>query len=474
MTAEICARSATSLVDALAEGELAPTDILAAIQERVSAVNPTVNALVTFCYDRARERMSEPEGGGVENLAPLHGLPIPIKDSYEVSGVRTTWGSLAYRHHIAKRSDYLVEAIEAAGGVVFAKSNTPEFEAGAHTFNEVFGHTLNPWNLSRSAAGSSGGAAVAVATGMAPIAQGSDFACSLRYPASFCGVVGLRPSPGLVPQGPNSLPFQSLSVIGPLARTVADCGLALDAMCRFDRRDPLSRPMGTTNFRKAAETLIMAPRVAFSEDLGIAHVDPEIRRIVAGAVDKLTAAGLTVEEAHPDPSNVHAAFRPLRAFQFAALYGGVLEGMRDQLKPDVIWNIEEGRKMTSRELVRAESARARQRRATLDFLEDHRFLITPTAPVEPFPVGERYVTKIDGHDMLTYLDWLTLGFAITVAGCPAISIPCGSTRSGLPVGMQIVGRPYADASLLAFAAWCEDVLGVKLEKPIDPPSGEDL
>ncbi|HEY6631388.1 MAG TPA: amidase [Rhizobiaceae bacterium] len=466
MSEQLWSKDALTVVNLLRNREISPQEALDATEARVRAVNPDVHALPTLCFERARDRLKSNRSAG-DTL--LGGLPIPIKDSYPVVGVRTTFGSRVYEHNIADHSDFLVEAIEASGGVVFAKSNTPEFEAGANTFNEVFGRTLNPWDTRLSPAGSSGGAAVAVATGMAAIAQGSDFACSLRYPAAFCGVVGLRPSPGVVPQGPGGVPGQTLSVIGPLARNVADCGLGLQAMARFDTRDPLSRPMADVDFALSAQRHEKPARLAFSADLGVADLDPEIRRVVTAAVRKLAGSGVDVAESSPDLSAADGAFRTLRAHQFAAARGELLDGPeRELLKPELIWNIEEGLKLTSAEISAAMRERARCRSSLLTFLDEHEFLLSATAPVPPFPVEERYVSRIAGRTLGTYLDWLVLGYAITVTGCPAISIPCGFTSEGLPVGMQIVGRPYSEARLLSVAAWCEDALGARLMHPIDP------
>lgn len=460
--------SACEAVDHLKTGVLKPAELLAALAERTAAVNPIINALPTLCFDRAHAVCGEMETSGSAFPSPLHGLPVPIKDSYEVEGVRTTWGSLAFKDHVAQRSDYAVQSIENAGGVVYAKSNTPEFEAGANTFNAVFGPTLNPWNTSRSAAGSSGGAAAAVASGAAFLAQGSDFACSLRYPASFCGIVGLRPTPGLIPQGPSPVPYQTLSVIGPLARSVADIGLGLDAMAGFDARDPLTRPVAAASYRNAAERPSRPRRFAYSCDLGVAVVSNQVQEIVGAAVEKLEKAGPSVETASPDLTACHDAFRPLRAFQFSATRHPVLATARDKLKPEVVWNIEEGMKLVAADLAEAEHKRAMLRHEMHRFLEMHSFLLAPTAPVAPNPVEERYVSEIEGTELETYLDWLVLGYAITVTGCPAISVPCGMTDEGLPVGLQIVASPHREHDLLQMAAWCEQVLGAGLSRPIDP------
>lgn len=471
MSRPLWSEDAVTLVELLRRREITPQEVLNATRERVEVVNPVVNALPTLCFERAEKQLAS---RGDLPATALGGLPIPIKDSYAVADVRTTYGSRVYGNHLPDISDYLVEAIEDSGGIVFAKSNTPEFEAGANTFNDVFGRTLNPWDTRLSPAGSSGGAAVAVATGMAAIAQGSDFACSLRYPAAFCGVVGLRPSPGLIPQGPAGVPGQTLSVIGPLARTVADAGLGLAAMAHFDARDPLSRPLADQHFALAARQPVKPPRLGFSVDLGIADIEPEVRDIVTAAVERLTREGVDVSAASPDLSSADRAFRPLRAHQFAAARGRLLDGSeRELLKPEVIWNIEQGLKLTSAELSQAVREQAHARDAMLAYLDRHEFLVSATTPVEPYPVEERYVSRIGGRELPTYLDWLILGYAVTVTGCPAISIPCGFTARGLPVGLQIVGRPYSEAQLLSIAAWCEDVLGCRMTHPIDPRAGGD-
>lgn len=468
MTEALWSKPATVVVGMLREGEVSPREVLASLAERIAAVDPAVNALPTLCLDRAERAVLALEALPPAERGLLAGLPISIKDAYNVEGVRTTLGSLAFANHVPTESDYMVEAIEAAGGIIYAKSNTPEFQAGANTFNDVFGKTLNPWDTTRSAAGSSGGAAVAVATGMAHIAQGADNACSLRYPASFCGVVGLRPTPGLVPQGPSVLPHQVFSVIGPLARTVADVGLGLDAMRAFDPRDPRSHPLTNERYHLAAGAPRQPACAAFSMDLGLARVGWEVQGVVRSAVERLAVDGVMVEEATPDLAETDAAYRPLRAFQFAALYRDALERHRAVLKPEVVWNIEQGLKLTAAELATAEGARARVRAKLLSFLDRHEFLITPTAPVPPYPVTWRHVGEIDGEKLATYIDWLVLGYAITTTGCPAISIPCGFTEAGLPVGLQIVGKPFGEAALLSFAAWCEFVLQASIRAPIDP------
>lgn len=465
--------SAVNVVERIAAGDISAREALISIARRVEAVDSQVNALPTLCFDRAFRYLEELEKRPPAERGRFYGLPWTIKDSAAVAGVRTTYGSLAYADYVPGPSDYVVDAIEAAGGAVYAKSNTPEFEAGANTFNEVFGRTLNPWDVTRSAGGSSGGAAVAVATGMAFLSQGSDFACSLRFPAAFCNVVGLRPSPGLIPQGPSSLPMQVLSIMGPLARTVEDAALALDGMARFDVRDPLCRPLpAKQSYLEAARRATPPKSAAYSLTLGLAEVDRGVRAVVEEAIDKLVRAGLDVDAADPDLRSSDSVFRTLRAFQFAALRRDALEAHRQKLKPEVVWNIEEGLRLSAADIASAEAERGSLRRAMIAFLDTHGILITPTAPVEPFPVEQRYVDEIEGKKLTTYLDWMVLGYAISVCGCPAISIPCGRTSTGLPVGLQLVAKPYAEAELLSAAAWCEAVLQSALRVPIDPAASQ--
>ena len=478
MITELLKMSACSLVDALKKREVKQSEILKDLENRHQEVDGILNALPTTCFERAFEAASKLEDiKGIKFLdtfRPLFGLPIPIKDSYRVAGVRTTYGSKAYANYIPDSSDISVSTIEKSGGIVFAKSNTPEFEAGASTFNEVFGFTRNPLNLSRSVGGSSGGAAAAVAAGLAHIAQGSDFACSLRFPASFCGLVGLRPTPGLVPQGPSKMPFQSLSVTGPIARSVADLGLALDALKGSDNLDPLSgqNSANTYPYRKAGENPKKVKKFAFSMDLNVAVVSKEVKEVVSNAIVKLEKSGCKVNYDCPNLLESHFVFDTLRAFQFATLWSSALLENRDKLKPEVIWNIERGLNLDIKNLIDAERIRSKLRLGMIDFLEKNNFLITPTAPVTPPPYEQRYVESIEGIETQSYIDWLALGYAISITGCPSVSIPCGFTSDGLPVGMQIVSLPNRECELVSFAAWIEQVFALNLHLPVST-FGED-
>lgn len=471
MNAELWNKTACEIVDALASGEISRLEVLESLERRYETVNPIINALPTNCFKRAKRVIKNNTNNFFAQQKPLLGLPVPIKDSYSVSGVRTTFGSLAFKDFVSKHSDLVTQTLEKSGAVIYAKSNTPEFEAGASTFNDVFGITRNPWNIKCSTAGSSGGAAASVATGMAFIAQGSDFACSIRYPAAFCGIVGLRPTPGLVPQGPNRLPHQNLSVIGPLARNIEDIGLAMDAMVAFDLQDPLTHPGFQKGYRAAALSPKKPQNLGFSMDLnGLAIVSSEVKNLVSKAIQLLEDEGIKINYSCPDMSEADKAFRPLRAAQFAGMWSHVLQDDRDVLKPEVVWNIEQGLKLNASDISEATLKRNKIRNDVLKYLKVNKFLVLPAAPVVANLAEDRYVTDIDGVPMKDYLEWLLLGYAISLTGCPAIAIPCGFSNRGLPIGIQIVARPYDEINLLRLAVWLESLLGQKIENPIDPIS----
>jgi amidase len=460
--------TACAIVDKLNSGDVTPLDLLDALEKRIAEVDGQVNALPTLCFDRARTRARELMKKPVGDRGLLAGMPVPIKDLTNVEGVLTTQGSPIYRDNVPARSDIVVERLESNGGLIYAKSNTPEFGAGAHTFNEVFGATRNPWDLSRSSAGSSGGAAVALATGMAWLAHGTDMGGSLRNPASFCGVVGMRPSIGRVAHTPAAKIDRNLTVHGPMARTIEDLALLLDAMSGEHPADPLSLPLLPTSFLSAARSGKRPKRVAYSPDLGITPVDPEVAAITRKAAMRFAEAGAIVEEAHPDLREAHECFHVLRAFDFAITKAALLRTKRDQLKPEVIWNIEEGLKLTVEQLERAEAQRVAMSARTLEFFNTYDLLLTPATIVAPFPIEHRYVAECAGKKFDNYVEWLAIVYAITLACCPALSLPCGFTASGLPVGLQVVAPPRGEAQLLAGAKVLEDILGVRGTTPIDP------
>jgi amidase len=465
---ELVRETACAVIDKLNAGEVTPLDLLDVLEARIAEVDGKVNALPTLCFDRARTHakalMQKPLG----ERGLLAGLPVPIKDLFNVKGTLNTQGSPIFKDTISASSDIVVEHLESSGGVVYAKSNTPEFGAGANTFNEVFGATLNPWDLSKSAAGSSGGAAVALATGMAWLAHGTDMGGSLRNPASFCGIVGMRPSIGRVAHTPAAKIDRNLSVHGPMARNVEDLALFLDAMSGENPGDPLSLPLLPNSFLSAARSGKGPMRVAFSPDLGITPVDPEVAAITRKAAARFAEAGAIVEEAHPDLREAHECFHVLRAFDFAISKAALLRSKRDQLKPEVIWNIEEGLKLTVEQLERAEAQRVAMTTRTLEFFKTYDLLLAPATIVAPFPIENRYVAECAGKKFDNYVEWLGIVYAITLVCCPALSLPCGFTAKGLPVGLQMVAAPRGEARLLAGAKVLEDILGLRGTTPIDP------
>lgn len=472
--------TAREAVAGLKNGDFTPIELIDAAERRVEQVDGAVNALVTRCFDRARAqaraqaqaqaraRTLSASTAGSDAPGRLHGLPIAIKDLTDVAGVRTTLGSPLYAERVPERSDIVVETLERHGALVVGKSNTPEFGAGAQTFNDVFGTTKNPWNTALTPAGSSGGAATALATGMVWLAHGSDLGGSLRVPAAFCGVVGLRPSLGRVAHGPSPLPFASLNVEGPMGRTVGDVALMLDAMAGNHRGDPWSRPAPPTPFVNAVDFPRPPRRIAWSPDLGIAPVETEIKEVCLGAVRQFAAAGVKVEEDRFDVSDAESIFQTLRAATFAARMAPVLAEHRDALKPEVVWNIEKGLALTADDIGQAERGRGALYQRAVGFFDDFDLLVCPTTVVPPFNHELRYVREAGGVTFDSYIGWLALTFAITLTGCPALSMPCGRTSDGLPIGLQLIAAPGDEAGLLSGAARLEQALGLASAVPIDP------
>lgn len=465
---ELLQATACDIVDRLRRNDISTHDLLDALEARIGEVDGKVNALPTLCFDRARAHADALAKKPGDQRSLLAGLPIPIKDLTEVEGVLTTQGSPIFRDTIPAQSDVLVRHLETNGAVVYAKSNTPEFGAGANTFNEVFGATRNPWNLSRSAAGSSGGAAAALASGTAWIAHGSDMGGSLRNPASFCGIVGLRPSIGRVAHTPKAKVDRTLGVQGPMARNIEDVALLLDAMSGEHAADPLSLPRLPTSFLAAARSGTRPHKIAYSPDLGITPVDPEVAAITRQAAQKFADAGVIVEEAHPDLREAHECFQTLRAFDFAISKAKLLRDHRDLLKPEVIWNIEKGLQLSVEQIEKAEAQRIAMAARAQAFFETYDLLLAPATIVAAFPVEQRYLAECAGKTFENYVEWLAIVYAITLACCPALSMPCGFTKEGLPVGLQVIAAPRAEAKLLAHAKVLEDLLDLRGITPIDP------
>ena len=463
-------QSACAVVRKLQEGAITPLEAVDAMQARVEEIDGAVNALPVRAFERAREQAVALARKPLGERGVLAGLPVVVKDLADVAGVRSTRGSPIFRDHVPDESAFVVTTMEAAGGIVAAKSNTPEFGAGANTFNDVFGATLNPWNTALSAAGSSGGSAVALATGMAWLAHGSDLGGSLRNPASFNSVVGLRPSPGRVASGPSANPFSSLGADGPMARSVEDLALFLDAMAITDRRWPITLETPARRFLDHARERRLPERVAFSPDLGITPVEGKVRATITRAVESLEAAGIEVIEGHPDLSEAHETFKVLRAHEFASALHDLHANHRDQLKPEVIGDIERGLSLSGVEIARAERLRGILHQRAAGFMKGVDLLLTPATIVGPYPVEQRFVESCDGVEFTNYIDWLAIAYAITLTGLPALSLPAGLMEDGLPIGMQCVGQPRGEAELLSQAAALELLLSAP-ELPIEPKAG---
>ena len=460
-------KSAVEIVELLRSKQITSLELLDILENQITKIDGKVNALPTLCLDRARDQAEQLTKLSPEKRGVLSGLPVVIKDLTPVSGVRFTSGSTLFEKNIAKESDILVERIEEHGGIIYAKSNTPEFGAGGNTFNDVFGATLNPWNLTKSVAGSSGGSAAALASGTAWLAHGSDFGGSLRNPASFCGVVGLRPSPGRVANGPRPLPFQNLGVQGPMGRNIADTALFLDAMVGFAPLEPFSLPTPKNSFFKASQERRKPRKVAFSPTLGFMPVHAEVKEIFLQAALKFEKQGVIVEEAHPDLEKVIETFWILRSHLFAISMGEMARKNPDKLKPELLENIEAGFKISNQELIDAEITRGQIYNTMANFFEEFDLLLAPATIVPPFPIGQRYVENCSGTNFNNYVEWLGISFPATLGSCPAISLPAGTTNLGLPVGIQLIGPNQGEANLLSAAQILEDLIG-RSPTPISP------
>jgi amidase len=433
---------------------------------RIAERNPELNAIVSLDEERAlagAAAADEQLASGAE-VGPLHGLPFAFKDTHAVAGWRTTYGSPLFADHVPDADELIVERVRRAGVVVIGRTNVPEFAAGSHTFNTVFGTTLNPVDPSRSAGGSSGGAACALASGMVPLADGSDMGGSLRNPASFCGVVGLRPSLGRVPEWPLYNQWETTSVGGPMARNVGDLALLLSVMAGPDPRAPQALGDPGSAFAPPLSGSLAGLRVAFSVDLGGAfEVDHDVAAVVEGTAPVFAAAGATVARAHPDLAEADDTFRTLRAWHLQAKLGPLLAEHPTSFKTSLADNIDLGATLSGADVARA----YRQRTALSERMRDffargeggYDVLVLPVSQVPPFPADQEFPTAINGRPMQTYLDWMRAAYLITVTGCPAISVPAGATPKGLPVGIQIVAPHGRDRFLLEVAAAFEGLAG---------------
>ena len=448
---ELCLRPATELAALVRSREISARELLDAHLARIERLNPDLNAIVTLDPDGARAAADAADTAlaSGEPVGPLHGVPVAHKDTHATGGMRTTWGSPLYANTVPARDELVVARLKAAGAIRVGKTNVPEFAAGSHTFNPVFGVTHNPYRHGLSAGGSSGGAAAALAAGLVPLAEGSDMGGSLRNPAAFCNVVGLRPTPGRVPTWPSPMGWSTLSVQGPMGRTVADVALQLSVLAGADPRVPISLQDAGAPFAAPLPTSLQGLRIAWAPDLGgRVTVDPAVTAVLMSQLDVLRDLGARVDEDCPDLSGADEVFGTLRAWIFEALHLEKSRAHPELVKESIRWNAEMGAKLTGADLSRAETAHTRLHERMVAFFQRYDVLLAPTTQVLPFPVELEYPTEIGGVPQENYLEWMRSCTLISPTGCPALAVPGGFTPDGLPVGLQIIGPPRADRRVL--------------------------
>jgi amidase len=452
----LCFTPAIELLKLYRARKASPFEVMRMVLARIDAVNPDVNAIVTLARDSALREARRATAALRRRAAlpPLFGVPVGIKDVTPTKGIRTTYGSKLFAGHVPDEDALVVQRLRAAGAIVIGKTNTPEFAFGPNTVNDVFGATRNPWNLALTAGGSSGGSAAALATGMCPLAEGTDLGGSLRGPASYCGVVGFRTTPGLIPRHPSVLAWDTYSVEGPMARTIADTALMLSVMAGADDRSPLSYDVDPREFVKAVHTpSVKGWQIAWTSDLGeLMTIDHEVRAVFERAVDVFRSAGARVEAGCPDMSDVPEIVRLTRGLLMVARHADKLPEHRAVLQPGLVENTEQGLALTSVEVARGELLRTRQWQRVREFMTERDLLITPTSATPPFPLEQPHVLDVNGRPVGKAMQRSYLTYAFSVLGLPAISIPCGFTSQGLPVGLQIVGKRRGEAAVLRAAA----------------------
>ncbi|AXI46954.1 amidase [Sulfitobacter sp. SK012] len=463
---ELTRLQAHEVVELLRKGEVSPAELVDASLARIEQVDGAVNAMPVVCADRARAAANH-MAGDVDHPGWLGGLPIGIKDLTPVEGVRTTFGTKFYADHVPDQSDPLVCRLEARGAIVMGKTNTPELGAGANTFNDVFGPTFNAYDTTLNAAGSSGGAAVSLATGQVWLSQGSDHGGSLRTPAAYNGIVGLRPSPGRVP-GSSDTAFGIEGVEGPMARSVTDCALFLDAMSGFDASSPLSYPAPDAPFQQAVARADGKLRIAFSDDLGgLSPVDADMARYLRRAIDKVAANGAEIEETTPDLSGLERTYHTLRGLGMVALGRNAPAEMQQHFKQTLCENIKLGQTLSVNDVADANLNRTKIYNEIRRLFSRFDVLACPVVGNLPRPQTQEWVREVGGVELHGYMDWLRFAFLATTAGLPAISVPVGLSDEGLPVGLQLIGPPRGEAVVLAAARAVEIAVGGPLP-PRDP------
>jgi amidase len=465
---QLCFTPARELARMMREKKISAREVMGAFLQQIARVNPKVNAIVAKLDDDRCLALADEADRRVahgDRVGALHGLPIAIKDLDPTVGFPFTSGSPIYKDRMPTEDNVVVERIRKAGALIIGKTNVPEFGLGSHTYNSVYGTTYNPYDLSKSAGGSSGGAAVALATGMLPLANGSDTGGSLRNPGNFNNVVGLRPTAGLVPMAPTSLPFMGLGVKGPLGRSVADTAFLLSVMAGADARDPGSYPSASAIFAQPLERELKGVRVAWCPDLGGLPLDPEVRRVLESQRESFSRLGCVVEAACPDLSGADEVFLTLRAFRFHTTIGPLLEVNRARMKPAAIREVELGAKLSGPDVSRAMMRQAEIMERMRKFQEKYEFLLCAVNQIPPFDATLDWPKEIAGTKMEHYIAWMRSAYFITVTQRPAISVPAGFTSTGLPVGIQIVGRYRDDFDLLRFAHSFETATGVGKKRP---------
>lgn len=467
MSEDIVFLPARELARRIRERELSAVEVMQTHLDQVDRINPLVNAIITYLPERALDgaRAADAALASGQPVGPLHGLPIAHKDTTLTKGIRTTFGSPIYRDFVPDENSLIVDRLQKAGAIPIGKTNVPEFGTGSQTFNTVFGTTLNPYDLTRTPGGSSGGAAVALATGMQPIADGGDLGGSLRNPGGYCNVVGFRPSPGRVPRISAANAWFDMTVDGPLARTVGDVALMMSAIAGPDLRSPISLDEPGTQFSHSLERDFRGTRVAWSRDLGGLPIDPRTTAVLEAQRHVFADLGIELVEAEPDLSGADEVFETFRAWDYEIGHGGELDTRRDDLKDTVIWNIEQGRALTGPQLGRAARLRSELYRRVDRFFHEYDFLLAPVSQLPPFPASTPYPTEVAGEPMSTYLEWMRSCSRITVTAHPAISVPAGFTPEGLPVGLQIVGRARDDWGVLQLAHAFEQATGYWRRRP---------
>lgn len=457
---ELCDLNAVDLRRMIGSKEISPVELLDSCINRIEAVNPTLNVVVSECYDRARDeaKAAEAEVLAGEQLGLLHGLPVGIKDLEATEGLRTTYGSKLYEDNVPAQDQVSVRNVRDEGGIVFCKTNTPEFGAGANTRNLVFGATGNPFDPIKTCAGSSGGSAVALATGMMPIASGSDYGGSLRTPAAYSGVVGFRPSPGVVPSENKPTGLLPFSVLGPMGRNVADTALLLAAQTSVDPRDPFSTGIDASLIDPIQEADLGSIRAIISADLGVAPLSKAYRALFEERVGTFRHVFAGAEDRDPNFDGVHECFEVLRGVAFVAAHGERVRTRRDDISPNVVDNVDRGLQYNMQDVADAHLAQTRIARDWLSLFEDVDIVICPAAATTPFPHSEWSVSEIDGEKMPTYMRWLALSYAPTMAATCGCVLPCGLDEHGMPFGIQVLGPPGADRHVLEVAAALERVL----------------